>query len=301
MIPITRNSSRPAWGVIQLFSLALVSWAALAQLAMADDFHSPRADALGGAGHAHPLLNDAIYMNPSFASFVQTYSFSVNYTPFYGGADEPGGKHELHGHVLNASVQDGQSDLFQAGVGLTLRDDGKIIDVGASKAAIKKLGFGLGGKIYLPNAPNQPASDDMIFSSTFIATDWLNLAFIIDNVIADQLERSRGFYRQFTLGTKFNVMGIVMLYVDPHLAALVPNQPEFGFQTGAEFQPFSDLYFRIGMYRSSSVPFVINMWGNGYGTGVGWIGPKLSFDFAIARLVQPTSAVNYDFGLTLYL
>lgn len=289
------------WGVTLFLTVRLSTGGGLGRNAFGDDFHSPRTDALGGAGHAHPLLNDAIYMNPSFASFIQTYGFSFNYTPYDGGANLPGGGHQIHGHVLNASVQDGKAQLFQAGVGLTLRDDGKLINFGASKAAIKNLGFGLGAKLYLPNGPNQTSSQDTIFSTTFLATSWLNLAFIIDNMIADATERSRGFYRQYTLGTKVNVMDIVLLYFDPHLAPLVPEQPEFGYQMGAEFQPFMDFYIRMGMYHSSSVPFLYDMWGNGYGTGIGWLGPKISFDFAIARLVQPTSAVNYDFGLTVYM
>lgn len=301
MVPPFRKSRLLVLGVLLFAYLGRVPGAERNPDALADDFHSPRTDALGGAGHASPLLNDAIYLNPSFASFMQTYAFSFNYTPYYGGANEPGNGHQIHGHDLNASVQDGQSQLFQAGVGVTLRDDGTIVNVGASKAAIKNLGFGLGGVLYLPKAPNQSASQDMMFSSTFIATNWLNVAFIVDNMIADATERSRGFYRQFTLGTKVSVMGIMLLYLDPHLAPLVPNQPEFGYQSGVEFQPFSDLYLRFGMYHSSSVPFLYDMWGNGYGTGFGWISPKISFDFAIARLVQPTSAVNYDVGLTLYL
>ena len=56
-----------AW-IAAAFTLLLGSapgWAA--------DFQSPRTAALGGAGHAAPMLNDAIYLNPSFVSFMPSY------------------------------------------------------------------------------------------------------------------------------------------------------------------------------------------------------------------------------------
>ena len=119
--------------------------------ARSSDFQSPRTAALGGAGHANPMLNDAIYLNPSFTSFLPSYSMSGNYAFFGGPSNCDGcGPSDPHGHVANASIQDGRSELFQAGVGLTLLNDRKILDVGASRTVVSKLGVGIGGKWVLP-------------------------------------------------------------------------------------------------------------------------------------------------------
>src|ERR1700733_8413006 len=99
----------------------------------ASDFHSPRTAALGGAGHAGPLLTDSIYLNPSYASFIQSYIVSLNYG-FFRGNPQPDGTYAEHGHLVNAAVQDGENSLFQAGVGATIKDDSKVINFGASKS-----------------------------------------------------------------------------------------------------------------------------------------------------------------------
>src|SRR5690606_36618254 len=84
------------------------------------DFHSPRSSALGGSGRAGPLLNDAITLNPSFCSFLPAYSFSANYSFYEGpGYQTPAGPNSHSGHVYNLSIQDGRTELLQAGVSLT--------------------------------------------------------------------------------------------------------------------------------------------------------------------------------------
>ncbi|MBI4925638.1 MAG: hypothetical protein HY843_06910, partial [Bdellovibrio sp.] len=111
--------------------------------AIASDFHSPRTIALGGAGHAGPLLNDAIFLNPSFASFLPTYSFGFNYLSF-ANQNDIGDK----GRILNVSIQDGRSEVFQAGAAYTQKSDGSYLHVGASKNFVNRFGFGIGGKFF---------------------------------------------------------------------------------------------------------------------------------------------------------
>ena len=55
---------------LKLFALSFASVNFATPWANASDYQSPRTAALGGAGHASPLLNDAIYLNPSFSSFM---------------------------------------------------------------------------------------------------------------------------------------------------------------------------------------------------------------------------------------
>lgn len=268
--------------------------------ALASDFQSPRTVGLGGAGHAAPMLTDSIYLNPAYASFLPAEILSVNYGFYHGGGTEPDGSSSIHGHILNGSVQDGRSELFQAGVGGTIQDWGKEVNIGASKSLFSTFGLGLGGKMIFPNAGNGDKAQDAIFSSTFIATSWFQTAAVIDNLIDSPAVRAQGLYREYILGTKFNVMNIAFVYFDPHLAPNIPGQPSFGYESGLELTPMTDLFFRFGKFRNSNIPELYNARGDGYGFGVGWIGPRISLDYGLKRVLTPVSNNTQNFGMTVF-
>jgi len=267
---------------------------------LASDFHSPRTDALGGAGHASPLLNDAIYSNPSFTPFVRTHSLSFNYLSFAGGVINTS---DYYGHNINASVVDGTAEtLFQAGVGYTRRDDASIIHVTAAKGLIERMGIGLGGKFIFPNNTSGNHSSDASLSTTGIVASWFQTAVIVDNLF--ESAASLGFYREYTLGTKINLQGIASLFIDPHWIPSLPlsqstHQATWGFEAGAEFTFMSDFFLRIGTFQNSTVPFQAQK-GDGFGAGIGWLGPKLSFDYGYSRVNLPIASYSHNFGATLF-
>jgi hypothetical protein len=264
--------------------------------AYSSDFHSPRTDALGGAGHASPLLGDAIYLNPSFMPFTLTHSLSVDYL-LYNGANE------YHGHGLNASVMDGSAEsLFQAGVGYTVRDDSTLVHVAAAKQIVSKiLSLGIGAKFIFPkNNPSvsSPSNSseryvDGTFSATVLASSWFQASAIIDNLF--NAATNLGFYREYILGTKFNVMGITLLYIDPHMF----SDRSLGYEFGGEFPFFSDFFLRMGGFKNSTIPYQAER-GDGYGIGVGWIGPKISLDYAFSRAFLPISALSHNFSVSIF-
>src|SRR4051812_17667173 len=94
---------------IRLVSSILFGYATILPCS-ASDFQSARTAALGGAGHAAPLLNDSIYLNPSFESFLPTYTGAANYFNHSAGAVDAEGSHELHGRGWNASLHDGKNE-----------------------------------------------------------------------------------------------------------------------------------------------------------------------------------------------
>jgi hypothetical protein len=265
---------------------------------MASDFQSPRTAALGGAGHASPMLNDSIYLNPSFVSFMPSYSFSANYSFFKGPpACEDCGPSDPHGHALNVSIQDGRSELFQAGVGVTLLDDRKALNIGASRAIVQQLGIGIGGKWILPETESPDLKWDSLASITFLPMDWLQLAAIVDNVFQYDENIPFGLYREYILATKFNAMNIVLVYLDPHLAPSAPDS--FGHEAGLEFPVMSDFFFRVGHFRNANVP-AANVRGTGFSTGLGWVAPASSFDFGFQRMLDPTPCNLYSFAITAF-
>jgi hypothetical protein len=269
----------------------------------ASDFQSPRASALGGAGHAGPMLNDAIYLNPSFVSFLPSYSLSGNYSFFKGPDNGAGSSSDPHGHILNASLQDGRSELFQAGVGLTLMDDRRMIHIGASRTIVTRFGVGAGAKLVLPNVKSPSPIWDSTLSVTGVPWDWLQLAAVLDNVAEPDDGLRFGMVREYILGSKFNIKGIVLAYFDPHWAphasAVAGSHDEFGHELGLEFPFFQELFFRLGNFRNANVPW-LNLRGRGYTTGLGWIGPRMSLDGSIHRLLEPLVVTTYNFGFTVY-
>ena len=265
--------------------------------ALASDFHSPRTDALGGAGHAAPLLSDAIYLNPSFGSFAQVHSLSFNYLTFGGGTiNTPQGPTDFYGHNINVSMLDGTAEnLFQAGVGYTRREDVTLIHIGTSKSIVDKYGVGLGGKIILPNDFSGTRYADATFSVSGIITDWIQSSLIIDNIW--ETLPAQGFYREVILATRFNVMKILMLYFDPHWTPSLASP--YGYEAGIEFPFMSDLFLRGGMFKNSTIPYQAQK-GDGYGVGFGWLAPKLSLDYSYSRVLIPIASYSHNVGATLF-
>ena len=258
---------------------------------LASDFHSARTTALGGAGHANPLLSDAIYLNPSYASFIQTHSLSANYQK-YQTAESPG-------RIYNVSVLDGAQDsLFQAGLGFTQREDSALIHLVTSKNITSHFGIGAGTKIFLPNSDPNHRFTDISFAMTAIFSDWFQAALIGDNLL--ETGKSLNLYREFTLGTKINIKSILLIYIDPHWT---PNHPiqenALGYEAGIEIPFLTDFFIRAGRFKNSLIPFQ-NQRASGFGLGAGWLGPKLSIDYGFSRVLENTLASAHELGLTIY-
>jgi hypothetical protein len=260
---------------------------------LASDFQSPRTAALGGAGHAGPLLNDSIYLNPSYAAFLNAYSISGNYS----WANYQSGAYKYK--IQNASIQDGRSELFQAGLAYTRRGDGNFIHLGTGKALIpKELGFGLGAKAYFPTGTTTQVIDGT-FSTSLFMSETFQSSLIVDNLRESQQEISYGLYREFTVGTKFNFQKLLLVYIDPHY---VPDLGvgKYGYEAGIELPLGSDIYLRGGMFRQSNIP-TLDARGRGYGFGIGWIAPRMSLDYGVSRILEPLVGVAQVVGFTLFM
>jgi hypothetical protein len=285
--------------VLTSISISALGLCLNAQTAFSSDFQSPRTAGLGGAGHAAPMLTDSIYLNPSFTSLLHGYLGSFIYEYYKGGDQQPDGSHPIHGRVLNIAVQDGRSELFQAGVGYTVREDAKYLNFGASKALLHNLGVGLGGKFIFPNTGNGDKAQDFNISSTYVFNPWVQAALMADNLTNSDADHAQGLYREIILGTKINIQNLMLIYFDPHLAPDAPGS-DFGHETGIELAPMSDLFFRFGMFRASNVPELQNARGRGFGFGVGWLAPRLSLDYALKRTLEPVVNNTHNFGMTVY-
>lgn len=273
--------------------LALTCWFAGSPDSSASDFQSPRITSLGGAGHAGPLLNDSIYLNPSFAAFLPTYSLAASYLNYSGTGP---GNPDNHGRNYSVSIHDGRSSLFQAGVAYTVRQDGTFLHVSGATSLFARTGLGLSGKFFFGN-PKLLNGQDMTFSFTGVPSKVFQTALIVDNLLETKATLQRGMYREIVLGMKVNIMDILMIYADPHLA---PNAPDrFGHEVGLEFVIMRDFFLRMGNFRNANNPQTSTR-GNGWGAGLGWIAPKLSLDYGFGRLIGPVSVTTHVIGATIF-
>lgn len=281
------------------FSILILGiWANTSCTALfASDFFSPRSAGLGGAGHAGPSLGDSLYLNPAYGSLIQASTVSMNYLGFTGGGTLPDGSPEYTGHQLNVSMQDGRSELFQAGVGYTQRGDANILTLGASKNPIQTVGIGLGGKFFFP-ADSRTVIHDATIATTVVATDWLQLVGVVDNLFQTPEGLAHGLVREYILGTKINVMNIALLYFDPHLTPALSDT--YGHELGIEFALGSDLFLRFGRFLNSAIPYEGGARGNGYGWGLGWITPRMFLDYGMSRAMEPINETAHTVGTTLY-
>ncbi|MBC7693423.1 MAG: hypothetical protein H7222_16785 [Methylotenera sp.] len=279
--------------VLAVLGAFLVSSAFTAS-AFSSDVHSARTAALGGAGHAGPLLNDAIFLNPSFGSFLPTYSLGLNYLNYSGPAVQG---QDPHGRNYTVSILDGRSDLFQAGAAYTQREDGTFIHVGASKTLIKRIGVSIGGKIFYNN-PAIANGQDLDASVTGILSETMQTSITFDNILETKASRERHLTREIVVGTKYNLKSILLFYVDPHYAPTATTG-KFGHEIGAELVVMNDFFLRIGNFRNANIPHLAAR-GRGYGLGFGWVGPRLSLDYGVQRVIEPVATTAHVFSFTAF-
>lgn len=248
------------------------------------EYHSPRTLGLGGAGRATPLLNDAIYLNPSYGSFAPVYSLSGGYQSF-----RPGGRN------YHVSIQDSRTEMFQAGVGFTKREGNSSVNIGASKQLMERLGFGLGSKMII-NDQSRKMETDFIFSTSYIGFKWMYNTLVIDNLL-NHLDRT------IYLGFKFIPHSNVNIYLDPLYSPGYSQGKKLGYHLGIEFGLLADFFFRVGKYQDAEIPYLQTR-GNGFGIGMGWLAPKLSLDYALSRAIQTARGdpmvSNHAFSMTVY-
>jgi hypothetical protein len=236
------------------------------------EFQSPRTLGLGGAGRAAPWLTDAIYLNPSYASFSPIYTLTGSYTTFDQGRN------------YNVSIQDARTESLQAGAGYTKREQNAAVNIGASRAFQKKWGVGLGTKLIL-DQPSNHMTTDLVASGTLLAMQWLNVAFIVDNLIAGSDQRARNLSRTAYTAVRLVAARKIEFYFDPFFSPDYSGGNKGGFTAGAEIGMLEDLFLRFGKSVDAEITH-LNTRGSGFGLGLAWIGPRISLEVAMNRTLS---------------
>jgi hypothetical protein len=264
---------------------------ALSLPASASDYQSPRTAALGGAGHASPLLTDAIFLNPAMGAFLPAYSISASHNGFSGpDSSEPKGR------VLHGSILDGSNPAFQAGVGYSRETYGRVVNVAASTKVAPQIAVGLGGKVFFGSDSRNRTQDAMV-SALGQPLEGLQVGVTLDNLLASNSSKIWGRYREATLGLRYTFEKILYVYADPHYVFDSVTK-SVGYEAGIEIPIMTDLFIRGGMNRNSFQPHLMT-YGKGFGFGAGWIFPRLSLDFAISKTTEPIETKSILFSFTI--
>jgi len=254
----------------------------------AADFYSPRTAALGGASHASPAYNDAIYLNPAYLSFSKVYGIG-GYFQF-----DPSGS-----HLFNISIADGtKGPIFHAGIGYTYGKNNQLIHLGVSKDFFEKLGLGIGGKIIWSNIAPSGKSIEAYFSIFHQVSSWLQISILVDNLFSHCAKW--GLYREITLGTQLNLNSICFIFFDPLWVFNEPQEKKLGYQLGLEIPFLDSLFLRVGKFQNARM-IEQRYRGEGYGIGVGWQAPKISLDYGISfSALSSRKVMTHYFGLNVY-
>ncbi|MEO5971295.1 MAG: hypothetical protein ABIQ95_15320 [Bdellovibrionia bacterium] len=266
-------------------------------LVWASDFQSSRTSALGGAGHAAPVLTDAIYQNPSYIAMIPVRAMSLNYLTYpVGVSTGPFDAYDSYKNNYNLAAQiSSRESQVQYGIGYTQRENLSNINAVISIGSTDQFSIGFGTKIVLPANGLGTNLVDLNFSMSGIANEWFRAALMIDNLV--ESGQAMGLYREVTLGTKFN-LSVIQLYLDP---LWVPSfsQSNWGYELGVEY-PFFDYFFlRLGTFSNAAIPYQSQR-GDGFGTGIGIMMPSFSVNYAYSQVIQPTASFAHHFETTFY-
>jgi hypothetical protein len=242
-------------------------------------------------------LNDSIYLNPSFASFLPTYSFALGWST-YRGTPQYGAR------AYNVSILDGRSPLFQAGVGYTVKDGGSLIHVAGAKSVLERLSIGVGAKFFMSRDRGIRSAQDLSFGVSYIPSESYQFALVGENLLETDDGKSQNWNRNVVVGAQFNIMNIFSLMVDGQYSPKIVSQTRGGYAIGAEFKVMTDFYLRGGTFQNMIVPFA-RAQGRGASFGIGWIAPRISLDYAFTRLLSsPVAGIppagSHQFSATMY-
>ncbi len=266
--------------------------AVIAGGATASASQSARSAALGGAGHAGPLFTEALDLNPSYLSLMNSYALSAQYLL---PATNPGS----HGGASTYAAMASSYQLpVQFGAEYSRSDDGAVTRLAFAREILGQFSFGVGTLFYTPLNASMLPRPEFTLSATGIINSWMRAALVLDNSLGSLT--SHGFQRVLTLGTRVSLDSIFALYLDPHwtLSGLETGQERMGYELGLEV-PFFEYYFlRAGTFKNAKVPLSAAA-GNGFGGGVGIFFPMISLDYSFSKTVQPLSYSYHNVSLTL--
>ncbi len=273
------------------------------------DFQTTTTLSLGGAGHASPLLTDAIYVNPAFLATTPITAGSVSYQ-----------KSQAYDFSApQIAVLDGSQDaLFQAGIAGARMSFADTVHIAAAKKLGKKISAGIGSKLYFMKVPTFSRQLDFYASVAFSPNKYLLFSAMLDNI--RQSIPGLDLQRTLVLGSKICIGDNFALYADPQINLASEDHKHFteafkkswlsglgkfsselvtGYAVAAEIVTFGDVLLRGGLFRNT-YQATLQEHASGWGIGAGWIGPRIALHLASHYITNPQKVSTFSGQVSIF-
>jgi len=264
-------------------------------IGLSQTFYPPASEALGESGRAGIQPLDALFLNPAALALSRSqYEFAGLYRSNAPGTESPTVQ-------WGAAVVDNSPDVAVAGGAYylstrqaspsnTINDSELAVATGSH--ALEKLSFGVLGKRIGRSNLNGPSWVKYNADIGFLLTPDQNfgVAFVANNILNDD---DLDLIPQLSVGVNWDLPDILRLTAD--VSRYEKKNPERKGKLGAgvEFDAGEGFFLRTGSIWDSYA-------GQRYWTaGLGWIGPKLSLDYAYRMNTDVVGDQAHTFDLRL--
>ena len=258
-------------------------------------FYPPASAALGESGRASVVPIDALFLNPAALALSQSqYEFAGLYRADSAGTDRPtiqgGGAIVDNSPDVAASGGAYYMATRRASPSNTINDSE--IGIGTGAHILERLSFGLLGKRVARSNLNGPAWVKYNVNAGFLLTPDPNfgVAFVAYNILNDD---DLDLIPQLSMGINWNILGILRLTADVSRYEKMNPERKGNLGSGVEFDAGEGFFLRTGGIWDSYM-------GQRYWTaGLGWVGPKLSLDYAYRMNTEVVGDQAHTFDLRL--
>ncbi len=264
------------------------------------DFQSARTLSLAQGGRGGALLNDTITLNPSLLGFqnIASLSGTMNWL------NSPSGPSPQAHKNFNVSVVDGKNEYVAAGVSFTRKPSLDVFHGSLAKKVAQWFSVGVSVKRFSTKSNSDAAAGKSktgfdggasfsIVSPPEVSSIPIQIGFTSDNLLNKISHEPFLGPRQIGAGTKININQLLLLYGDVlgHFPISAKAYPLFTL--GSEFALGNDFFARGGLLGFKKE--------KGWGTGVGWVGPKIALNYGFQRKTYPQTHFQHALTLDLYM
>jgi hypothetical protein len=287
-------ASRLSKQFLIMFLLSLLATTAEAQF-----FVGPNAEAMGGAGRAAVDGGEASYLNPAAVAHAGRYFASGAYG--FGTNPKSGDFQNFAILLTDGSAENilpgslsyvrRRTDL-PGGLSMTEQD----IQFTLAGFALKKVALGVSAhRLYSSLSTGaEHVQDNGHIGLLYTPVQWLGLAFVASNVIPadNSVELSSRLSPSYALGGHFIFVKDFRLRLDLLRPDKFKNE-RTDIMFGLESFFRDDFVFRLGgFWRETADQMYLT-------AGLGYHGPKLSFDYSIQRDIRNGEGIRHLFDLWL--
>lgn len=280
--------------LIPLFSMLLFIAETVHAGRAVRNWQTSKTTSLGGAGIAAPTMIEGLYLNPAMFAYFANSSF---YFQNKDGSVEPvnAGRASQFGNAKNpegfsAALTDG-SNSAKGGFSYTDQEE--------SGTDRKKYSFGFGNSVDGNSAfgisysyVQEEFLEGTVTKENKLHVGSMGYLYIVDPklsfaVIWNDPTWADRMNSKTVTGVHYRPFEKLSLMLDFGFDVKRSINKTFYYATGAEFEFYTDLYARFGVFQDK----IFNIEGQGF--GIGWVGPRLGLEAAMKTTKRKDDFATY--------